>query len=259
MKLEETKPIVVVTYARSGSTLLLRLLNKCHSNANNSRMSFNGELDILDYWCKTIKALRECNNRGEKTKEALEADNVFLSHYHNQTTVDAIQYLKEFWWKYCGETEYWGWKMVNYGIADNWEYFETMMDQLVIHYPEIRFIIIDRETEDVYKSMLNSKWWKNQEKGLRKRLTNQTRNFTWLMRKYANRVKVLPYEVLLDREQFQTFIYALELNISDDDYVKITSKIIKDDSNDPISSFNQPLLAQPNTNREIPKPRPQEL
>ena len=222
-------PIITFALPRSGSTFLTRLLNKCSNATTGEKVKYNGECDILELFCPLINKIIEQDLYGIKSITELNEDKEFLSHYHLADTDDAINYLSNFWRMYCGGVNNWGWKNVNYGIKKD-ETFTNQIETLIQTYPQVKFILLDREINDVVKSMLQSQFWEGNQKNLLLRTQNQVANYQKILEKYPDRCFLLQYENLINYEGFLKFIKRLDWTISIADYNLIANNRRKDDT-----------------------------
>ena len=222
-------PVITFALPRSGSTFLTRLLNKCTNSETGDKVKYNGELDVIELFCPLINKVIDQDVYGIKSVTELNEDKEFLSHYHFADTDDAIHYLGNFWRMYCGGVNNWGWKNVNYGIKND-ETFTHQVETLIKTYPEAKFILLDREINDVVKSMLQSQFWEESQKNLLLRTQNQVNNYQKILEKYPNRCFLLQYENLINYESFIAFIKRLNWTISVADYNLIANNKRKDDT-----------------------------
>ena len=234
-------PIITFSMPRSGSTFLMRLLNKSYDQTANP-VRYNGECDVLHAWCETVRCITEQDNGGVKSQEQLKEDKEFLSHYHYASTKETINDLGQFWRNYCGaNNNVWGWKNVNYGMYDS-KRFHQQIDVLINVYPQCKFIFLDRKQKDVIKSMLATEWWEMGHKECSVRLSKQSENFQSVINKHRDRCHVLPYESLLKHSNFQQFLNQFNLNISYDNYMSLAKNPRKNDVNTKTEEIRDQLL-----------------
>ena len=222
-------PVITFALPRSGSTFLTRLLNKCTHVETGETVNYNGECDIIEHFCPIIDKIIEQDKYGVKSIIELKDDKEFLSHYHFADTDDAIHYLGNFWRMYCGGINNWGWKNVNYGIKKD-DTFSNQIETFIQTFPDVKFILLDREITDVVKSMLVSQYWEGNEKELITRTQNQIENYQELLKKYPDRCFLLQYENLIVYENFIEFAKRLDWTISVADYNIIYNNKRKDDT-----------------------------
>ena len=222
-------PVITFALPRSGSTFLIRLLNKSTNKNTNETVNYNGEFDILEMFCPIARMLIKQDLYGVKSIKELSEDKEFLSHYHFADTNDAINYLGNFWRMYCGGTNNWGWKNVNYGIHNN-DKFIKQIETLISVYPNVKFIFLDRDINDVVKSMKASMFWSMKgEKDLILRVQNQIDNYQKVLSKYRDRSVLLTYESLIKYDTFESFTNKLDWTITENNYSIIANNKRKDD------------------------------
>ena len=222
------QPIVTFALPRSGSTFLMRLLNRCQDR-HNKTVHYNGECDILHSWCEMLYCVKEQDNGGVKSIDQLVEDKEFLSHYHRSSTNKALEQLINFWPTYCGaDNNTWGWKNVNYGCY-KYSKFENQIKTLIDAYPGIKFIFLDRSIDDVVSSMMKTDYWEIGEQEAFSRIKNQMANYEKAVNQFRSKCHVLPYEKLTDQESFQEFISQLKLKISSQHYYELSKRVNKND------------------------------
>jgi hypothetical protein len=223
-----SQPIVTFALPRSGSTFLMRLLNRCQDQ-HNKTVHYNGECDVLHSWCEMLNCVNEQDNGGVKSIQQLTDDKEFLSHYHRSSTSKAAQRLIDFWPEYCGaDNNTWGWKNVNYGYNE-YQKFANQIQTLINAYPNIKFIFLDRTIDDVVSSMIKTNYWEIGKRVALSRIKKQMANYEKAVNQFRSRCYVLPYEKLIDQESFQEFISQLKLKIDSKQYYAISKKVNKND------------------------------
>lgn len=248
-------PIITFSLPRSGSTFLMRLLNKC-VDSNGTKVKYNGECDMLHSWADMVATLSEQDNGGAKGPKELKEDKEFLSHYHACDTPEILYELKRIWWVYCGSSKkQWGWKNVNYGIDR--QKFQEIIKALIDAYPKCRFIFLDRNHDEVIKSMLKQDYWKLNHAECAQRLKKQSNNYQKVIEKYRDRSFVLPYESLINKDKFTAFLDRLELKITAVDYKTLSENVRKNDKGTLTEVIREKKANQKaNNGQETPGHRP---
>ena len=223
-------PIVTFALPRSGSTLLMRLLNRCYGINNLESVRYNGEIDILQHTTSIQREICSQDWGGEKTYTSLIGDTEFLSHYHRRNTVDTLIYLRELYRYYCCGENNWGWKLVNYGMFPD-DRFNTQLRSLITLWPKVKFVFLVRAKDDVVKSMLStSEFWDGGKKDFSNRITVQTENYKKAQSLFSGRSVGVTYEELLSYETFSEFIGTLGWAIEEWKYDEVMSVKTRDDA-----------------------------
>lgn len=223
-------PIVTFALPRSGSTLLMRLFNRCYGVNNLESVRYNGEVDILQHTTGIQQKLTAQDWGGEKTYTALVGDTEFLSHYHRRNTIDTLIYLRDLYKYYCCGENNWGWKLVNYGIYAD-DRFTNQLRSLIALWPNVKFVFLMRSKEEVVKSMLTTKdFWNGEEKDFQKRITVQTANYNKCQKLFSDRSVGVQYAELLSYETFSTFLGTLGWAIEEWKYDEVMSVKTRDDA-----------------------------
>lgn len=221
-------PIITFALPRSGSTFLMRLLNKCYDYDNQS-INYNGEFDILHNWVAIADALKDQDEYGVKSVQQLIEDKEFLSHYHHANTQETRKFLGNLYREYCGgQNRNWGWKNVNYGCKGR-KLFLHQINTLVDIYPNCKFIFLDRSHTDVVTSMIKVGYWGDEHKQLLGRVMIQTENYQAAINKHRERSHVLSYEQLIDVNKFQSFVRKFDFTITQGDYLTLSNNVRKND------------------------------
>lgn len=230
MKSETSSPVITFALPRSGSTLLIRLLNRCKNSANQP-ISYNGECDAISDFIHMFQKVESQDDWGVKSKKELEEDKEFLSHYHAQKTDLALAYLRDFWRNYCeGEANHsWGWKMVNYGIFPH--NFSWLNNQIIKVWPDVKFIILLRDKESVLKSMKTTDfdWDLGHNMTNQKRIVRQNISYQNLLNEHSSRCFLLKYEDILNYETFSKFLSHFDWSIPAPLYEQIINSKRRDD------------------------------
>lgn len=216
-------PVITFALPRSGSTFFTRLINKSTTIDTKKRVRYNGELDALHHFMDLLIKVQDQDEWGVKSEEALEEDKEFLSHYHAQKTSDAISYLANFWRGYCKGTTHnnWGWKNVNYGIYK--DDFVTLTENIIELWPGVKFIFLDRDVDDVVKSMQKFGDWGVGPNQFIDRVEKQLENYQLVMNGNIDRSYLLQYEELINYESFNQFINQLNWEITPENYAVIAN------------------------------------
>lgn len=199
-------PVMIFATPRSGSTLLIRLLNRIDG------WSIAGEkLGLL----RAVKATHDLRSALEaRSPHAFnslfqqEHDGHFPSHHapSSKAEWDAAARDMLMAWANGGSSRYWGMKEVHlakhgfkYGISV-WTWLMEIM-------PDVKFILLSRNVDDTEVSMgRNLKWWVPSYGSCigacRRQVRQQTEAFDEFATLYPNNTLRLQYEQLLDYKTF---------------------------------------------------------
>lgn len=224
-----TAPIITFATPRSGSTLLLRLLNRSTNTLTGAQVRYNGELDVLSSWTNIVNQLLAVDQNGEMSVNALNEDTSFLSHYHYEKVDTMIKHMAEFHRLWCGGVDDWGWKLVNYGVFD-YNSFSDNANALIKMYPGAQFITLTRSYNDTLASIKSTDWWDEgfSNEDLERRLFNQHANYKKLRQAFGGgRCHQLTYTDILDYDRFSAFLLKLGWCIAQADYDKVLSNKVR--------------------------------
>ncbi len=216
--LKNSGPLFVFANPRSGSTLLLRLLNRCVTHSG-KRMKMNGETPILSEIVSLMDTLTEVR---QKRPNAL--SKTFTPFYTNGLLNAHCKSLDNFFRTLCSAStdEPYGFKQVNYG-----HHSKTHLKDIVFtldRIPNAKFLFLCRAPEEVSDSMNKLKgWWKIGRSNVES-IKRQTNNFEHVAHLVNN--ELMEYNDLLSYEKFLNTVKPLGLCISESDYKKEISKKI---------------------------------
>jgi hypothetical protein len=164
MKKRETKdvPFVIFSTPRSGSTLLMRMLNGMEGVVcNGERRDFLWSLKgLYDHRA----ALAAKSGHSFEDLDAVVARGEFPSHHNGSTEEGWAQACEDVLRAWCGGmgeagAKAWGMKEVHVGKAGG-QYLFQVCDWLQGMIPGVRFIFLTRPIEQAVISMMgNAKWW----------------------------------------------------------------------------------------------------
>lgn len=206
-------PIITFAMPRSGSTLLMRLLNRC-IDSEGKTVKYNGECDVLHHITAMYRKFDHQDINGVVSRDELEEDTVFLSHYHHLNTATIKAFIAEIMHVYCGGGSTWGWKNVNYG--NDKKEFVKLLETTIKMYPEVRFIFLTRNYSDCLQSMLRCGYWEEYtDNEIAKKLSNQEAHFKAAIHLFTRRSLHIDYKQLLSYSHFKRVISELDLSIEE--------------------------------------------
>lgn len=211
-------PVITFALPRSGSTLLVRLLNQCNVFDSVKKIRYNGEIDIMHQFFEILVELNKIDENGVVDQSALQDDKLFLSHYHFRDSLETIGYLQELFRYYCGGQikHCWGWKLVNYGYQK--KDFNVLIDNIIELWPEVKFIFLDRDSDEIMRSVEKVEFF---EDFTESKLEKQIANYQETINKHHDRCSLLSYEDMLDFSSFKEFVESMGWYISEKNYNKI--------------------------------------
>ena len=208
--------IMVFSKPRSGSTLIVRLLNQCE-NANGLKVRANGESGV---WEPMLDIIAKAKKHFLPNKGA--HSNKFVPYFHggvlSQTTKAMHKMLQAMCGASTGETI--AFKEVNYALHSH-DYPNKITDTLKLMC-DTKVVVLNRSTEAVLKSMKDTNAWWVDDRFTEKSVNSQGFNLS----KIKHDV-VVSYEELLTYETFKSFAAKLGLTISKKRYQTIISKKLK--------------------------------
>lgn len=186
--------IFIVTYGRSGSTLLQGILN------SNSEILIKGENSNFLY--RVFNSYEQILKTIEIGKRLSKPDNP-KNAWYGYSQINAEQFLADckvlvdnvlFAGVEKSKMKIYGFKEIRYPYLNDFEKYLHFIKTL---YPNACFIFNTRNLEDVIKSG----WWKKQNKSeVIKLLTNCENNFNSFFNKYNSYAYQISYEQIIDKE-----------------------------------------------------------
>ena len=219
------KPKVLFLYAngRSGSTLFMRLLNRCVDD-NGFKVKLNGESNLLPLLSSIISDHQEIIEGSFAGPAELLRGSCFPSHYIGGLKNSALTSSLSFIQNICGGStqELVGMKQVNSGVLkDTGEFFRIIQNLNLIS--GATFIFHTRNPSDVVSSMRRTHgWWPDWRKNESNVLLQQ-RNFRGASKFCSSSINSR-YEQLLSYDSFSSLIKPLGISLSEEDYKLETSK-----------------------------------
>lgn len=203
---------------RSGSTLLMRLLNACHTSEGGG-VTIRGEIMSLSgNYLNTYREMRQITNWGPSmTRQEVEDSEAFHPFFREAGISDAKESCRRLLrdWVKAPEGDVWGLKDVRSGVWEADLFNRTVSDLREI-FPEALFLSNTRIIEDAAASALKTKWWGEDLSSIRKSMSNQTRNF-----QQAGFESQTKYERMLEHDLFLEDLAPLNLSISKLDHSRI--------------------------------------
>lgn len=215
-------PVITFAMPRSGSTLLIRLLNRC-KDSNGKIIRYNGECDVLHHITAMHRKFVHQDIHGVVSREELTEDKKFLSHYHHLSTEHILGFISQIMHVYCGASSTWGWKNVNYG-HDKSQFIE-MLATTIAMYPDVRFVFLTRDYSDCLQSVIQCGYW--EELGVEeiaKRLSAQEQNYHAALQLWKSRSCLINYSHLLSYNDFSQKLSSLGFEIEQEDYNSIIKR-----------------------------------
>ncbi len=210
-------PVFSLSLPRSGSTLLMRLLNRVPG------CKFGGETQRLFAAVKTLHEfrthfckLRPISGRSLEETKADKRFQPFLLHGSEEQWDAASRGVLEAWAGVDEDTRFWGWKEVH---ICRYPAGTEILAWVARVLPDAQFIWLRRNPEDVHRSMAaRPGWWtpthghphnywrvlRNQEEGLRK-----------FQESLPDRVWLLDYEDLTSEDFCQRLYERLGMELSE--------------------------------------------
>ena len=216
-------PLMVFAMPRTGSTLLLRLLNKC-TTATGMRVRMNGEQRILFELQSLFDSHYDMPNVTRPTDLKFGSFTPFLHNNHlSSIAYGILQLLRSL--TGSGPGEVYGFKQVDYGFAKG-DKFKKLVCFLDTHL-RFKFIFLTRDIEDVQKSMQQRKGWWKPHRMTKPSLETQQRNFKSAASLCRHAIN-MDYKALLEYSSFVSAVepYGLTIKKTDHDY-EIARKIKK--------------------------------
>ena len=206
-------PIFLFANPRSGSSLFVRLLNRCKSESG-ARVHMNGEGLPLNAVAGLIDQSRTTNSGPND----LYVGKTFLSHYYGGFKNSHLYGADDFMRRACGASasEPYGSKEVNYGLYKDDSGFTKMLETLS-KIPCSRFLFLTRDSKQVSKSMISMKDWWAPWRCKVKSIDIQSSNFK-KAQGFLPRSHAFTYSRLLDYASFSSDLEPLGLEISQEDY-----------------------------------------
>jgi Sulfotransferase family len=203
--LEESRCVFLITQGRSGSTLLLRLVNEI--DGYNICGENKGALGELYKFYEAIvetekKVLKNSEGQFMTYRDLLARTNKSKKHsgfeWYNVFKIELIERkLRELVLEMFNsnrEYEVWGFKEVRYGTHTTYSQFQGELNFLKFLFPQAKFIFNTREIEEIVKSG----WWSKNIDASRKILTKQQTFFNKYQSKYPDYTYAITYHDLIN-------------------------------------------------------------
>jgi len=207
--------IMIFSKPRSGSTLLMRLLNEC-LNGNRLKVRCNGEMKIWGNLLSMSANVMRFFKVDKKYKEESFPSN-FYGGVLPQYSVSVLSMLKSICGASNGETI--GFKEVDYAWVGH-EYPNEIIKMLRLVAPT-KVVWLDRPTTEVMASLKKTNW------GNEARYTEEALEAQGYHLSRIDKDVVVTYQELLSYPSFAKFIAKLGLSITEGAYNKIIAKKLK--------------------------------
>lgn len=188
--------ILLCCQGRSGSTLLLRLLNTIDGYYLMGENS--GAVKNLLYFYKSIKQVEEIRNRKNQEHYTLAWNNNF-DYDLIINNIDGI--FRNLYWS--DKHKIFGFKEVRFGMGA-YPAFEEEMNLLKEFFPNLKIVFLTRHIDE----LVSSAWWSKNPEQSKKQLLQQQENFkTYIEKTQANTstsetfIFSLTYEDLCDNKE----------------------------------------------------------
>lgn len=251
INLKDSKCVFLITQARSGSTLLMRLLNTI-DGYNICGENKGSLIELHKFYQKLIYTIVIGPTNQSRESNQLSSDNRFLSyqellekqnkmkHYSGfefynvfefETIQEKLRELIVAMFNPEGIYQVWGFKEVCYGrkdnntvfgeVHDNYNEFENELNFLKELFPNTKFIFNTRNVENVVKSV----WWGDNPEKSREILTQQEQFFPQYHQKYPQFTYHICYEdVINNTDKLQGMYQFLGAEFNLDFYKSVLAR-----------------------------------
>ena len=217
-ELKNSNCVFVVAQGRSGSTLLLRLLNEiegyniCGENYGAISKLCAFYQSIIDTMVEASKRIPKDDNSGFKKKDKFLTYEELLSlpnpnnsysgfEWYNVYNIESVkEKLRELIFEIFnsqGKYSVWGFKEIRFGNATSYDVFRKELDFLKELFPHAKFIFNTRNLE----KMLQSAWWAENKEKSRQILEKQSQFFEKYSANNPEFTYQLTYEDLINNSK----------------------------------------------------------
>jgi hypothetical protein len=217
--LEESRCVFLITQGRSGSTLLLRLVNEI--DGYNICGENKGALGELYKFYEAIvetekKVLKNSEGQFMSYKNLIDRTNKSKNHsgfeWYNVFKIELIdRKLRELIFEMFNShqtCEVWGFKEIRYGSRTTYSRFKEELNFLKLLFPQAKFIFNTREIEEIVKSG----WWSKNPDTSRKILAKQQTFFEKYQTQYPDYTYAVTYHDVIHNtnrlQEMYTFLGA---------------------------------------------------
>lgn len=218
--------LFIFAQGRSGSTLLLELLNEI--DGVNICGENNGALKHLEKFHGCLReSIRNSHPWGDDKpkftyREILEKElkPAWYNVFEYKSILEQLRSLIREMYNPHGDYRVWGFKEIRHGLGGTYNAFESELDFIKLMFPGSRFVFNTRSIHD----LLQSGWWADHPERSRKRLSYQYACFEEYFKIHNDYCYMVAYEDIVAKsvrfielydfiqEKFESDVYEMVLN-----------------------------------------------